>query len=543
MLRTWIATGLLFVAVHLANAAPPAFVVQTKPIAALVVEAKLAAKLAGGDPSEVDFDDWLEDTLGENGFRGLDLAKPLVAYTSLKGKWSDTKLFFVVPMTREDEFLDLLVQVNHEATAMPDDQSVYRIGADDDEQVLYFRFHKGHAYFVLHGNPKDLDPKTLPNMSDLLNSAESSLLMATLRPGEIDAVFRKSALEALDVLVAEFAAFPIAPELSKLFGELAQSLVPLAKAAIPDTEKITVRLYREVDSKELFVEATLLPKLGSSLAKDIAARKPQPSRFGRLTEWPDAAAVLLLQQPNWNAEARTALADQLQLLVKQSGAELPEELSTPVNAFLSGLVPPAKAGTLEVGVVLTAPDKTGFGGIGMAVTHSDSAALSKAFIKMAKIPPKSFGDLQEDFLKAVTLNAAKAGDLPIHTVALQAFLPEKVQAFFGEKTLLAVAFDKEVLYVAFGPGAVAIVQRLPSLKMGTSNPFETHLNAKLLADWPKAGVEDWQEIVTRSLGTSAKLESVEKLSVTSDNGELKIRQSMTLQYYRLTNELPKYYKE
>ena len=543
MLRTWIATGLLFGCTNLADAAPPAFVVQTKPIVALIAEAKHGAKLAGGDPSEVDLDDWLEDTLGENGFRGLDLAKPLVAYASLKGKWGESKLFLVVPITREEEFLELLERIDHEATPIPDDKSVYRIGADDDEQVLYFRFHEGHAYFVLNGSAKDLDPKTLPNVGDLLTSAESSLLLATLRPGEIDAAFRKSALEELDRFAVDLTAFPLLPpELSKLLGDWAQSLTPLAKSSITDTDKITVRLHREVDSKELFVEATLFPKLGSSLAKDIAARKPQPSRFGRLTEWPDTAAVLLIQQPNWNVEARTALVDQLQLLVRQMGQELPEELSTPVVALLGGLVPPAKNGTLEVGVVLTAPDKTGFGGIGLAMTHSDPAALSKAFVKMAKIPPRAFGDSQDDFMKAVTLNAAKAGDMPIHTVALLAFLPEDVKAFFGEKAILAVACDKEALYVAFGPGAVAIVQRLAGLKMGTSNPFETWVNAKLLADWPKAGVENWREIVTRSLGTSAKLESVEKLSVSSDNGELRIRKSLTLPYYRLTDELPKFFK-
>ena len=543
-MRFWIATGLLLVALNPAYAEPPSFVVQTKPVASLIAEAKLAAKLVGGDPTEVDFDDWLENTLGENGFQGLDLAKPLVAYASLNGKGSESKLFFAVPITREEEFLGLLERIDYEATPISDTNSLYRIGSDDDERVLYFRFHKGHAYFVLSGSAKDLDPKTLPDVGDLLNSGDSSLATATLRPGKIDPATRKSALEELDQIAAELTAFPLfPPELSKLFEGWVKSLVPLLKTSIVEADKVTVRLQREADSRELFVEATLSPKPRSRLANAIAARTPQPSRFQRLTQWPDAAAVLLFQQPNWNADARTALVDQVQLLVKQVGAELPEEISTPVIALLGGLVPPAKAGSFEVGVVLTAPDKTGFGGIGMAITHSDPAALSKVFIKMAKIPPKSFGDSQEDFLKAVTLNGAKVGDLPIHTIAMQAFLPEKAKAFFGEKTLLAVAFDQDALYIAFGPGGVAIVQRLPSVKMGTSCPFETHLNAKLLADWPKAGVEDWQELVARSLGTSAKLERVEQLSVTVDNGELKIRKSLTLPYWRLTKDLSKYLEE
>ena len=162
MLRSLLAFTLLALCTP-ARAAPPAFVVQSKSPAALIAEGKASAKLAGGDAAVADFDDWLENTFGEVGLKGLDLGKPLLAYAPLKGKATEAKLFVILPISKEAEFLELLERIDSEAAPVPGDKSLYRIGDEDDEDVVFFRFHKGAAHFVLRGTAEDLDAKTLPD--------------------------------------------------------------------------------------------------------------------------------------------------------------------------------------------------------------------------------------------------------------------------------------------------------------------------------------------------------------------------------------------
>ena len=138
-----------------ARAEKPALVVQAQPAAALIAEGKALAKLAGGT-APADFDDWLEDTFGEDGLKGLDLTKPLLAYSTLKGPAADCKFFAIVPVSKEADFLDLLERLDREATPVAGDATLYRIGDEDDEGVLHFRFHKGSAHFVLRGDQRGL---------------------------------------------------------------------------------------------------------------------------------------------------------------------------------------------------------------------------------------------------------------------------------------------------------------------------------------------------------------------------------------------------
>ena len=245
----------------LAGAEPPALVVQSRSTGALIGEAKALAKLAG-DPFTDDFDDWLETTFGDDGLKGIDLSKPLVAYAPLTGTAAQAKFFAIVPITKEAEFLELLERLDRVATADPNDKSLHRIGEDDDADVLYFRFHRGCAYFVFNGAAKDLDAKTLPDAKDLLNASDPALLTATFRPGSTDAAFRKSALEALAKAIEELGAFPfLPPAMVKVLGEWGQSFEPLAKAALADGESITLRLDREPGAKELSVERSFIAKV------------------------------------------------------------------------------------------------------------------------------------------------------------------------------------------------------------------------------------------------------------------------------------------
>jgi len=536
MPRSLLAFATVMMFAPFAGAKPPALVVHSRSTGALIGEAKALAKLAGG-PLADEFDDWLETTFGEDGLKGIDLSKPLVVYAPLTGVAAEAKLFAIVPITKEAEFLELLERLDRAATAEPNDKSLYRIGEDDDADVLYFRFHHGCAYFVLYGAAKDLDAKTLPDAKDLLNAGDPALVTATVRPGSTDAAFRKSALEALAQAIEELGAFPfLPPATAKVLGEWGQSFEPLAKAVLADGESITVRLDREPGAKELSFEIAVTPKKGTALAKDIASRKLTANRFSGLATWPDAAAVLLLQQPNWNDEARKVLGDSLKVLGAEFAGLYGKELEAGLIALLDGMIPPAKAGALDFGAILTAPDKSGFGGAAFGLSHSDPAALLTALAAWAKKPPEEFGESRDEFAKALKLNAAKGGELAIHTVALKAFLPDNLKELFGTDALLAVAFDKDALYVAFGTGAVELLRRLPGLKPGEASAVDLRVNPKKLAGWPKVDLDGIGDLVRDTLGEVDKLTPVVRLTI-GGTGELKIRATLSVPIARIARKL------
>ena len=207
-----------------------------------------------------------------------------------------------------------------------------------------------------------------------------------------------------------------------------------------------------------------------------------------------------------------------------------------VVALLSGMIPPAKTGALEFGAVLTAPDKSGFGGAAFALSHSDPAALLQSLAAWAKNPPEEFGESRDEFAKALKLNAAKVGELAIHTVVLKAFLPDNLKELFGENALLAAAFDKDALYVAFGTNAVDLLRRLPGLKPGDAAAIDFRVNPKKLAGWPKAELDGIGELVRDTLGVADKLAPVARLTI-AGTAELKIRTELSVPTVRIARKL------
>src|SRR6185503_7384912 len=95
----------LLLGAGLASAEPPkpAVVVQAKPVSRLLGEVREMARQVGGpnggERLVKEFEQSLKDALGEEGFEGLDINRPLAAYAVLKEKPEDCRLVLVIPVT------------------------------------------------------------------------------------------------------------------------------------------------------------------------------------------------------------------------------------------------------------------------------------------------------------------------------------------------------------------------------------------------------------------------------------------------------------
>src|SRR6516165_7248349 len=125
------AAALLAVALPAAAQAPkekgPALTFQTLPPGKLLDDIKAAAKIVAGDDAVKEIDKHLTDALGEKGFTGVDMLRPVVGYAELNDKAEASGAVVVVPVTGEKDFLDLLDRLKCTVEEAKDARGLYRV--------------------------------------------------------------------------------------------------------------------------------------------------------------------------------------------------------------------------------------------------------------------------------------------------------------------------------------------------------------------------------------------------------------------------------
>ena len=171
--------ALLFAAAPLLAEPPkPTVVVQTKPASRILGDFRdMVRQIAG--PAEADkaiksFENGIKETLGEQGFEGLDTNRPLGATSILREQVRDTTAILVVPVTGEKEFVGLLERMKMKATPVKDKNGVDTLELREAQQRpscprgRALQFAGPWAYVTLNGEAAD--PK------DLIGPAISSIM-------------------------------------------------------------------------------------------------------------------------------------------------------------------------------------------------------------------------------------------------------------------------------------------------------------------------------------------------------------------------------
>src|SRR5688572_3286799 len=108
-MRTGMLTAFATVAVLFAPsvgwAAEPAVVFQTQPVARVLDDARAAIRLVAGEEAVKSFNDEIKAKLGEKGFDGLDITRPVVGYVDVSADLLGTVAVVAFPVSGEKEFL------------------------------------------------------------------------------------------------------------------------------------------------------------------------------------------------------------------------------------------------------------------------------------------------------------------------------------------------------------------------------------------------------------------------------------------------------
>lgn len=498
-----LAATIAFAGAASADPPQPALVVQAKPVSRLLAEYKEMVRQAGG-PAEGDrlvkaFEQELKDALGEEGFEGLDINRPLAAYSVLKEKEEDCGLVLVAPVTGEKEFLAFLKRLDIGAEAVEGKKGVYLLELPEELDPFpndsHLQFADGWAYLTLNdGDPTDA--KNLVPVANLFDPADPSLVSAKFIPGRVPEKLLTTVLEGVEESAANLKMFlgAVQDPGAKFYGTFLEHgpklLRRYAEGAVKEVSEVGLKFTFDPMSGDTVTEITLVPKPGTALAKEVAAKGATTNRFAGLVP-KDAAAGLLVKAPLFSPELRDIAA----ALFEYFGDELketpdvPERLKPVVTDGLKALAGAAKGGTVDAGFALLGPDKAGKFTLVAGLSLADTANVEKALRLLAK---------DVDLGKDIELDVAKLGGLSVHKVPLLRLLPDEAREplgkVFGEKSSGAVAFAKDAVFVAVGPDAVEAVKSAVEAKPGPAAAVDVTANAAKLqklaaAIDPMAGTE------------------------------------------------------
>ena len=524
----FLAVAALFIGSGASIAADPAIVFQTHPVGQVLDELRIAADLLGGEKGVKSLNNTIMRALGEKGFEGLDIGRPIFGYVLLAPKPEDITAVVALPITSEKDFLDLCERANHQKPKLAEKvKDVYELPPLDRRYKALMRFKDQYAYISYGAKPAPaLEPKSLIPMQQIYVPTEKGLIAGRLYFDRIPLAVKlalptlmeevkKTILGSLylDRDDQEFSK-AIMPELEKLITRYAK----LANGA--DELGIGIRL--DVPTGNLIVEATLAGKPGAELSTIIAARKPTGNKFGALLATPDTIAGFKFRLPFFEQEIRDATSLGLESLQKQLAGPFPPMFKAPADELFKGLVRTVKTGQFDIVSGIRGPDKNGMYSIVVAVAFEDPSALEKEFIKLIATvaPPEAQA--------GITWDAAKAGKVSIHTWKAKSFgLDGLPTAFGGEDSLFAFAFAPHGIFVVLGPDAVATITDALAVKPAESPVLDVVVNPAQFAKFLQKANPNNAGNVEAILGKEDKLISAMSMTV-SGGKELKATYTINL---------------
>ncbi|QJW95971.1 hypothetical protein [Frigoriglobus tundricola] len=505
------------------RAADPPITFQTHTLDRVLGEVRTAANFVGGERAIKALNDSIKGGLGEKGFEGIDLTKPVVGYVLLAPKPEDITAVVALPASDEKAFLALCDRVNN-VKHKDLGKGLYQLPPLDPRYKARLRFSDGYAYIAYGAEPEPaLDPKAIVPVGKLYAPAENAAFAGTLHFDRLTPEVKATLVTVLMDWKKELMAKvdPNAPEqaaIKPLFAEL-EKLARRYLLLLGGADTAALRVSLDPATSDVVVETTLTPKPKTELAKQIAARQPGKNRFAGLMT-PDTVAGFYYSAPLFAEEIRTGYAALTEQQSKDMLPNVPEVAKATVEELFKGHARGLKAGEFDMAVAVRGPDKDGLFRAVAALSFDDPAALEKAFKKFMDTdgPPPGVGTFK--------WNADKAGTVDIHTYVFNgAGLPPPYKVF-GDDNTVAFAGAPKGIYVTMGPDAVGTLKDALKVKPVEAPALEVVVNPAKVAGLVEKGGGNPLDI-ERGLGRENKLLSATSLRIISGK-ELTVRYALSL---------------
>ena len=523
-LRIFTAVAALFLAATpiLAEPPKPTITLQAKPVSRLMSDAReIIRQVAGPDFAEralKEFDGGLKELLGEQGFEGLDVNRPLGGYVVLRDEIQDASAVFVIPITGEKEFIGLLGRMKLQTEAVKDKPGVYTLQFPEQIFPRASVVHVAGAWAHVSLNAGDaIDAKDLIQAETLIDNADQALFTARLFPDRVPEKLAKTALDQMDQFAGMIKGFvggagapPNWARLAATFFEDGPKLVRrYVETGRKEATELALRLTWDPAAADTVTEFSLTPKAGTQLAKDIAATQVANRFAGVIPK--DAVVGAVFKAPLFAEEIRNIVAAFLeagQAELKNDEHKIPQNYHAIIDEVAKSLIGSVKKGQLDGAVALAGPAKDGKFTILGGFSLDNAPAVEKAARELVK---------GRDFAKVVQLDVEKAGTVNIHKVDLMTLFPEgdrrQFAKVFGENAPGYVAFAADAVFAAVGPEALDRIKTALAAKPGPGPYLDILGNMKRLHAMIVAieGERD-ADMFAKMVGTDDKLASMVRIS-------------------------------
>ncbi|MCS7015968.1 MAG: hypothetical protein RMJ19_07070 [Gemmatales bacterium] len=411
----------LFLAVKCPSASAQVLIGTVRSVNEVIDTTKYVATLAGRDDIAQQIEPFLDTLTGGKGLAGLDRKAPFGFYVDalpLPGQNPPAVIF--VPITREDDFVELLRALNSQVEK-PDPQGIRTVTLATG-QTAYLSFAHGHAFLSLERN---LLTRRLPHPKQLVPQPHSSWLYLSLRAREIPPAARKGVVALLQLALAK----PLErkPDESEASFQVRRLVTELARnqmlQLVQDLEELTITADLDRPNHQLNLAVEIVVRPDSASESALRSLVQSPSRFRALPDRTGSSLVLALPIRGPLQDARNELIASLE----KSIAEKPGDQQKLLRQLYEAILPTLRADTLDLAVLLHGPAKDGKLTPLVAIRLQEGSKLESTLRDLYQVLP-------EEAKSRIRLDAHKLDGYAIHEVQITPD-DQNFALIFGEEKL------------------------------------------------------------------------------------------------------------
>lgn len=424
------------------KAAEPTVEVRIRSVNDLMERAEYVAGLAGQDEPVKQVRGLLQSLTTEGkGIEGIDPKRPIGAYAAITPDVQDSPVVVMVPIADKERLLAAL----RERLGITPEKA-----AGDTQKIivpfvneLFITF--AHGYLYLSPQQKALDAKQLLDPKAFFARDDGSALSVIARLDRVPDPLKGLVASQFEMFLAQERKkdAPGNPAEAKLKEFVFDALAGGGKSLFDDAKELSLKLFIDPKADDLTIEASLVAKGGTTLAKNITAMAGKTSR--------PAGIVAAAGTPVGKGNAKLGLTPDLKKrwdktvdAIIEQGVKDAGDRGAAQKVF-DALAPTIKAGELDAAVAFTGPDAKGRYGLVAAAAVKDGGDIVKVLKEFAGFIPADAAE--------VTFDAAKVGKFALHKADLK-FLDADFEKVFGTKTVWLATSDDCIAVSVEADGSV-----------------------------------------------------------------------------------------
>jgi hypothetical protein len=453
--------------------AGPALVVRLRSLDSLIADFSYVAAQAGKEEEAKQAVAMLKEQIGEQGFNGIDVKKPIGGYVFAGPNGTDSYGAFMVPVKDEKIILDILGNFGLKPEKNKD--GLYTIKDERIKVPVFFRFANGYAYIAPLSEAGLAKSKLLPP-AEVLPESETALASISLRVDRIPDTIKEIVLAQLGLRMADIReqhAEQGTPAQRDLIDKSAKEINGQVQALVNDGRELAIRVDVDRQKNDLAIAISFDGKPGTKLAASIANLGKSQSLFAGLIGKDSAASFLLSYSlPERIQKALGPVVDEgVKAAVAKAKDNGQRELA---EKLLRVLAPSFKAGEIDAAVDLRGPSANKHFTLVAGIKLKNGDEIEKTLKEL--IP-----NLPQEVRDRVKIDVDKAGNVNIHSVDIdRAAGGAMAREIFGNEPL-HFAVRPNAMLLAVGEGGLPALKRALIAKPGQADLIHLGLAGAQLA--------------------------------------------------------------